>query len=75
MAGPIFTTNTALHVAESLPCQSLTEAHLGGSVSRVVLGEEDLAETSFPEQLVLKNNHLVLGNLDLVQLPLPPCFA
>lgn len=46
------------------------ETHLSGSVSGVVLGEEDFAESPFSKQLV-RNPHLLLGDLDLVEVSPP----
>lgn len=48
--------------------------HLGSRVSRVVIGEVDLAEATFAEQL-FRNPHLVLRDLNLVKIALPPCPA
>lgn len=50
-------------------------AYLGGRDPLVVLGDEDLAEGTLAKQLVLEDNHLAVGDLDLIELALPPCPA
>lgn len=50
------------------------ETHLGSRISRVIFREIDFTEAPFAEKFV-RDPHLVLGDLHLVELTLPPCPA
>lgn len=47
------------------------ETHLGSGVSRVILREIDFAESPFAEKFI-RYPHLVLGDLNLIELTSPP---